>query len=53
MKVKMEPLGKWKGNRKWEEVGGVMRKRVMKGVNMIKVHYMHIWKYHNETPYSI
>jgi hypothetical protein len=20
------------------------------GVNLIKVHYMHTWKYHNETP---
>jgi hypothetical protein len=25
-------------------------KRVIEGVNMIKVHYMHIWKCHNETP---
>jgi hypothetical protein len=20
------------------------------GVNLIKVHYKHVWKYHNETP---
>jgi hypothetical protein len=21
-----------------------------RGVNLIKVHYMHVWKYHNEIP---
>jgi hypothetical protein len=23
--------------------------KVIDGVNFVKVHYMHIWKYHNET----
>jgi hypothetical protein len=22
-------------------------------VNMTKVHYIHVWKYHNETPYFV
>jgi hypothetical protein len=26
-----------------------MGNKVIEGVNLIKVHYMHIWKYHNET----
>jgi hypothetical protein len=25
-------------------------KTIIKGANLIKVHYMHVWKYHNETP---
>jgi hypothetical protein len=24
--------------------------RVVKGVNLIKVHYMHVWEYHNDMP---
>jgi hypothetical protein len=24
--------------------------RVIEGANMINVHYMNAWKYHNETP---
>jgi hypothetical protein len=23
---------------------------IMEGVNMLNVHYMHVWTYHNETP---
>jgi hypothetical protein len=26
------------------------KKRVTEGMNMIKVHYIHVWKYHNKTP---
>jgi predicted DNA-binding antitoxin AbrB/MazE fold protein len=25
--------------------------RVIEGVNLIKVHYVQVWKYHNETPF--
>jgi hypothetical protein len=28
--------------RKGKEVGGI---RVIEGVNVIKLHYMHVWKY--------
>jgi hypothetical protein len=28
---------------------GERRIREDKGVDMIKVHYMHVWKYHNKT----
>jgi hypothetical protein len=27
-----------------------INKKVIEGVSMIKVHYMHLWKYHSETP---
>jgi hypothetical protein len=40
MKVKGRLLRKWKGKRKGE---GKL-KRVKEGVNMIKVHYVHVWK---------
>jgi hypothetical protein len=24
--------------------------RIIEGINLIKVYYMHVWKYHIETP---
>jgi hypothetical protein len=27
-----------------------IKKRITEAVNLIKVHYMQVWKYHNETP---
>jgi hypothetical protein len=38
----MESINIFKG----EERG---QKRVTEEVNLIKVHYMHVWKYHNGT----
>jgi hypothetical protein len=29
---------------------GEGKERVIEGVDMIKIHYMHEWKYHNKTP---
>jgi hypothetical protein len=41
-------------NRKKKLVKNILNvgreERVIEGVNLIKVHYMHAWKYHNETP---
>jgi hypothetical protein len=32
--------------RKW----GAGKEKVIVGVNLIRVHYVYTWKYHNETP---
>jgi hypothetical protein len=32
---------------------GKVVRRVIEGMNMIKVHYMHAWKCHNESPYFV
>jgi hypothetical protein len=44
MKVKGDLLGILRGERE-------RTKRVIEVVKMIKVYYMHVWKYHNETIY--
>jgi hypothetical protein len=31
-------------------LGGI---RVIEGMNMIKVHYLHVRKYYNETPHCV
>jgi hypothetical protein len=36
-----------------KEKGGGGIKMTNKGVNMIKVHHMHLWKYCDETPHSV
>jgi hypothetical protein len=36
-----------KFNKRW------FGRRVIEEVNMVKVHYMHVWKYHNETPHTV
>jgi hypothetical protein len=48
MKVKGELLGMWE-TEKGEEGRGKGEERVIEKVNVIKEHYMHVWKYHNET----
>jgi hypothetical protein len=29
---------------------GPVTKRLIEGVNIIKVYYMHVWKYYNDPP---
>jgi hypothetical protein len=47
MKVKGTLLRMWKGK---ERRGN---KRIIKGMNIVKAHCIHVWKYHNEAHYSI
>jgi hypothetical protein len=49
-----------KGGRKEGKKDGALssnsstaKKKVLKSINMTKVHYMHVWKCHNETVYTI
>jgi hypothetical protein len=47
------------GKRIMKPVKNYLKKRgkedmkVIKGVNLIKVHYMYVWKYHNEISWAI
>jgi hypothetical protein len=41
---------KMKPNKMFLKSGGRGDKKIIEVVNMIKVHYVHVWKYHSETP---
>jgi hypothetical protein len=49
MKAQGKLVGRWREKRKGER--GINKNN--RGVNMIKVNYMLIWKCHDETPYHV
>jgi hypothetical protein len=51
LKVKGKLLGRWKGKRK--RGGKTGYEGVTEEVSMIKIHYMHVWKCQDETPYYV